>query len=105
MAEETAVDAPSSIAVKVAVTEFSEVPSKMESISRGNSGSKLSSNMKSDYGEREEEETQLETAEHVLDDLSEEDDEDDTNLVVLDPNHVRLFNIRLIHVVTTLIDF
>lgn len=105
MAEETAVDAPSSIAVKVAVTESSEVPSEMESISRGNSGSKLSSNMKSDYGEREEEETQLETAEHVLDDLSEEDDEDDTNLVVLDPNHVRLFNIRLIHVVTTLIDF
>ena len=99
MAEEkdAAVDAVSSIVVKVAVTESSEVPSEMESISRGNSGSKLSSNMKSDDGEREEEEeTQLESAEHVLDDLSEEDDEDDTNLVVLDPNHVRFFNIRLI---------
>ena len=91
-------EAVSSIVVKVAVTESSEVPSEMESISRGNSGSKLSSNMKSDDGEREEEEeTQLESAEHVIDDLSEEDDdEDDTNLVVLDPNHVRFFNIRLI---------
>lgn len=99
MAEEkdTAVDVPSSIAVKVSVTESSEIPSEMENISRGNSGSKLSFNMKSDYDGDEEQEAQLEAAEaaqNVLDDLSDdEDDENDTNLVVLDPNHVRIFNI------------
>lgn len=95
-------DTSSSLAVKLAVTDSSEV----EASSRVNSGSKLSINMKSDDGgEREgEEDTHLqtmETAQHALDDIS-EDDEDDTNLVVLDPNHVRNFSTLLIRVMITL---
>ena len=102
MAEEkdTSVDTSSSLAVKLAVTDSSEV----EASSRVNSGSKLSINMKSDDGGEGEEDTHLqtmETVQHALDDIS-EDDEDDTNLVVLDPNHVRNFIILLIRVMITL---
>lgn len=88
MAEErdTSVDTSSLLMAKLAVTESSEVPFENEATSRGT----LSTNTKSDDGDKEEErqETQLE---HILDDISEEDDdEDDTNLVVLDPNHVKI---------------
>lgn len=90
MADET--DTPSSMVARLAVTESSEVPSEMEI----NSESKIS---KSDDSEKEGEtltegeEMQLQTvgATHVFDDISEDyEDEDDTNLVVLDPNHVRI---------------
>lgn len=94
MAEEK--DTSSSLLLKLAATESSEVPSELET----NSGSKMSKS--EDEGEKEEEitdEMQMRTVDdvqHILDDLSEDDDdEDDTNLVVLDPNHVRRRSIRL----------
>ena len=94
MAEEK--DTSSSLLLKLAVTESSEVPSELET----NSGSKMSKS--EDDGDKEgeiTEEMQMQTVDnvqHILDDLSEDDDdEDDTNLVVLDPNHVRGRSIRL----------
>lgn len=87
-------DASSSLMAKVTITESSEVPSEVMETSE----SKSSMNTKSEDGENEEditlegEDTQLQAVEaaNVLDDISEEDDEDDTNLVVLDPNHVSI---------------
>ena len=88
MAEEK--DTSSSLLLKLAVTESSEIPSELET----NSGSKMSRSEDDDEKEGEiAEEMQMQTVDtvqHILDDLSEDDDdEDDTNLVVLDPNHVR----------------
>ena len=91
MAEEK--DTPSSLLARLAVTESHEIPSEMETYSE----SKTSKS--EDYGEGEREIMEeegtpqmqtIDNMQHILDEISEEDDdEDDTNLVVLDPNHVR----------------
>ena len=91
MAEERDTSQSSSLLLKLAVTESSEIPSELET----NSASKMSKSEEDGEKEgEEEEETQMQTidtVQQILDDISEdEDDEDDTNLVVLDPNHVRI---------------
>ena len=94
MAEER--DVSSSLLAKLAVTESTEIPSGITSGMETTSESRISKS--EGEGEKEGEiaegthmQTVNDDVQHILDNLSdEEDDEDDTNLVVLDPNHVRI---------------
>ncbi|XP_065888442.1 coiled-coil domain-containing protein 40-like [Dysidea avara] len=76
-------DVDSSTSLPKLTAGSSEVPS-------GTSDTKLSVEQKSEYDEYEDEETQLPTGGEMtepLDDFMSDEDDDDTNLVVLDPNH------------------
>ena len=77
-------DIDSSTSLPKLAAGSSEVPS-------GTSDMRLSVGQKSEYDE--DEETQLPTEGEMaepLDDFMSDEDDDDTNLVVLDPNHVSL---------------
>ena len=90
MAEER--DMSSSLLAKLAVTESSEIPSGITSGMETTSELRISKSEGEGQKEGEiAEGTQMQTVnDDILDNISEdEDDEDDTNLVVLDPNHVR----------------
>ena len=83
-------DVDSSTSLPKLTAGSSEVPS-------GTSDTKLSVEQKSEYDEYEDEETQLPTGGEMtepLDDFMSDEDDDDTNLVVLDPNHVSLIVIN-----------
>jgi len=85
-------DVDSSTSLPKLAAESSEVPSNA-------SLTKFSVEHKSDYDdEYEDEVTQLPTEGEVaepMDDFMSDDEDDDTNLVVLDPNHVSHFVVML----------
>ena len=85
-------DIDSSTSLPKLAAESSEVPSNT-------SHTKFSVEHKSDYDdEYEDEVTQLPTEGEVaepMDDFMSDDEDDDTNLVVLDPNHVSHFVVML----------